>query len=100
MSLRIIDIADGYESETVPSVVSIVGLRAVERILSVSEVMDGKIILSIAPSLPSTITLSWQGVSQYISSNDFAVSGVEIIFSGYNLGNIIQVGDVIRLTYQ
>jgi hypothetical protein len=100
MSLRVVDIADGYESETVPSVISVVGLRAVERVLTAGDIIAGKITLAISPVLPSTITLSWEGITQYLSNNDFAVSGDEIIFTGYNLQSLIQVGDIVRLTYQ
>jgi hypothetical protein len=100
MALRVVDIADGYESETVPSVVSVVGLRASERILSASEIIAGKIVLSIAPAIPSTVTLFWDGICQYTVGNDFMVSGAEVIFAGYNLGSLLQAGDLVRVTYQ
>lgn len=100
MALRVVDIADGFESEQVPSVISVVGLRAVEKILTASEIIAGKIILPIVPALASTITLTWEGVAQYASNNDFGVSGAEIIFTGFNLINYIQTGDLIRVTYQ
>lgn len=100
MALRIVDLADGYESETVPSVVSVVGLRANERVISVSEIMAGKFTLPITPGIPSTVTLAWMGITQYVVNNDFQVSGADIIFGGYNLGNILQAGDLVRVTYQ
>lgn len=100
MALRIIDIADGYESASVPSVVSVVGLRSNERIISVGEIMDGYFTLSIAPSLPDTLTLAWNGIVQYAIDGDFQVTGSNVIFSGYNLGSLIEAGDLVRVTYQ
>lgn len=100
MALRVVDIADGYESETVPSVVSVVGLRADERIISASEIIAGKFTLAIAPALPSTVTLNWNGICQYMVGSDFQVSGADIIFFGYNLQDLIQSGDLVRVTYQ
>lgn len=100
MALRIVDLADGYQSETVPSVVSVVGLRDNERIISASEIIAGKFTLAIAPALPSSVTLAWNGITQSAVSNDFQVSGADIIFGSYNLGSLIQAGDVVRVTYQ
>lgn len=100
MALRVVDIADGFQSESVPSVVSVVGLRALEKTLTPSDLIAGKLTLAFTPAIPSTLTLTWEGVAQYAVNNDFAVSGNEVIFTGYNLENLISVGDVIRLTYQ
>lgn len=100
MALRIVDIADGYQSETVPSVVSVVGLRSAEVIISASHIIAGKITLVIAPAVPSTLTLHWNGVCQYESNNDFSISGADIIFTGKNLESLLSNGDLIRVTYQ
>lgn len=100
MALRIVDIADGYQSETVPSVISVVGLRASEFTVSASHLIAGKFTLAIAPALPSTVTLNWEGICQYQINNDFIVSGADIIFSGKNLESLMQVNDLVRVTYQ
>lgn len=99
MTLRVVTISDGFESSSVPSVADVVGTRTQVFELSSGEVIAKKVTLSVAPGNPSSLVLSYNGITQF-PGKDYIVTGAEVIFDGYNMGPDIAIGDEIIATYQ
>jgi hypothetical protein len=99
MSMRIVTVADGYESSSVPGVADIVGIRVYPRTLTTPEFNSKSMLLSITPGIASTVMVHWQGVLQ-TPDEDFYVDGAYIKWDTKNLDAVIAAGDKLNISYQ
>lgn len=98
MSLKIVNISDGFGSATVPSIVDPVAGVVTHITLTVTDISNGYATLSTAPSDPSSSVLSWQGLVQ-VYNLDYTLSGSQVNFLS-NLLTKLESGDVLTLYYQ
>lgn len=74
-------------------------LQVLNRTISISEAMDKKLDLVIAPVEPSKIIVDIIGGGAALFNVDFTVSGTELIWGTYGLDGLLEFGDQLRIQY-
>lgn len=99
MALKIVTISDGFESSTVPSVVTPAAQTVITYgTLTGTDISNGYLTLGAAPSSPNQTTFSWIGINQFYGT-DFSVSGAQLSFLARLIGHGLQSGDEFIITY-
>ena len=99
MSLKIVNVADGFESSSVPGVAEVIGQKIYYRDITNGEFIAMAVVLPSTPAVPGNVTLTWQGITQTIDK-DFYVDGSSVKWDGKNLESVMQPNDEILVTYQ
>jgi hypothetical protein len=98
MSIKIVQISDGFSSSEVPSIVDVQGSRIVNHTVTQTTINNGFFTLPVPANLPSTSMLFWLGVGQ-IYGLDFQILGDKITILT-NLKSKLAANDVLVLYYQ
>jgi hypothetical protein len=97
MSLKIVQISDGFGSQAVPSITDVQGAVVLNVVLTAQNISDGFILLPTASSNPSGSLLIWQGVGQQYNV-DYEVNGVQLSFFSPLL-SLLSTNDFITIYY-
>lgn len=76
---RIVDLADGYESESAPPIAGIAAFAVFNYTLTALDISNGYISLVQAPTSASETLFFWQNIAQ-IYGTDFDVTGLQLNF--------------------
>lgn len=69
-------------------------------ILTAQQIADRKITLSKTPAFPETLLFIPDGGTTQRYGEDYTVVGNEVRWSDLGLDNFLEVGEIIRITYQ
>lgn len=97
--LRRVDFSDGFTSSSTPSVTSVVGIQVGTHNVNFTTLVNGFFTLPSTPSLPATFSMSWQGVEQY-ENEAFVLIGDKVQLNGYSIFDFLEVGDIVKFSYQ
>jgi hypothetical protein len=99
MSLKIVEISDGYSSSAVPSVGTPSSTASFTYTITLTDVINKYLTLPGAPNVPSSAELVWLGVGQ-VYGVDFIVSSNTMNWNGLGLESLILTGDKVFIYYQ
>lgn len=99
MSLKVVNVADGFGAAAVPGVADVVAAQVYYRDVSNAEFIAKAVILPATPGSPGNVKMSWMGIAQTINK-DFYVDGNAVKWDSKNLDGLMQTNDEIIVTYQ
>jgi hypothetical protein len=99
MSLKIVQISDGFSSSAVPSTSPPTSSASFTYIITNTDLVTKSIPLPTTPSSPTSAKLTWLGVQQYFGP-DFDIVGAAISWNGLGLDGLIELGDIVEVYYQ
>jgi hypothetical protein len=97
MSIKIIQISDGFESAAVPSITDVQGSQVLNLVLTAQNISNGYVLLPTSSSNPTGSLLLWQGIGQQYGV-DYEVNGVQLSFLSPLL-TILNTNDFISIYY-
>ena len=97
MSIKIIQVSDGFGSAPVPSITDVQGAVVINTTLTALNISNGFVLLPTASANPSSSLLIWQGVGQQYGV-DYEINGIQLSFFSPLLAQL-QPSDFISIYY-
>lgn len=98
MSLKIVNVSDGFGSAIVPTVVDVTSSQVQHIAITPADIANEYVTLSALPSNPTSSVLSWNGITQQYGT-DYNIIGARVYFLA-RLLPMLSVDDYLVIYYQ